>query len=114
MLCYSAARESKDRAIRERFARRFEEDAEKLKKRVAAGRLKNPEKINQAIGRLRERYPRVGRYYTLRMDTDKDGRAHVGWARDEAAQVLAEELDAPSCCAPIALSWPRLTSGSCT
>ena len=93
VLCYSAARESKDRAIRERFARRFEEDAEKLKKRVAAGRLKNPEKINQAIGRLRERYPRVGRYYTLRMDTDKDGRAHVGWARDEAAQVLAEELD---------------------
>ena len=62
VLCYSAARESKDRAIRERFARRFEEDAEKLKKRVAAGRLKNPEKINQAIGRLRERYPRVGRY----------------------------------------------------
>ena len=93
VLCYSAARAAKDRAIRQRFAERFEVDAEKLKQRVAAGRLKKPEKINQAIGRLRERYPRVGRYYTLELHTAANGPAEVRWAKREEAQVLAEELD---------------------
>ena len=62
VLCYSEARAAKDRAIRERFAHLFEQDAEKLRARVAAGRLKKPEKIDQAIGRLLGRYPRVAAY----------------------------------------------------
>ena len=40
VLCHSAARASKDRAIRQRFEQRLEQDADKLKVRVAAGRLK--------------------------------------------------------------------------
>ena len=50
VLCHSAARASKDRAIRQRFEHRLEEDADKLKARVAAGRLKKPDKINRAAG----------------------------------------------------------------
>ena len=71
--------EAKDRAIRQRFAARFEEDAEKLKKRVATGRLKKTEKINQAIGRLLGRYPRVARYYTVLVTRAK--RKYAGGAR---------------------------------
>ena len=67
VLCHSAARASKDRAIRQRFEQRLEQDADKLKVRVAAGRLKKPEKINRALGRLLGRYPRVARYYTLQL-----------------------------------------------
>lgn len=93
VLCHSAARAAKDAAIRQRFEQRFEQDAEKLAARVAAGRLKKPEKINQAIGRLLGRYPRVARYYTVQMHTDKEGRAEVRWARKDAQQQLAEELD---------------------
>lgn len=93
VLCHSAARARKERAIRQRFEQRLEEDAEKLKARVAAGRLKQPEKINRAIGRLLGRYPRVARYYTLQQHTDEQGRAEVTWARKDAAQQLAEELD---------------------
>ena len=93
VLCHSAARASKDRAIRQRFEQRLEEDADKLKARVAAGRLKQPEKINRAIGRLLGRYPRVARYYTLQMHTDEEGQAEVTWTRKDAAQQLAEELD---------------------
>ena len=93
VLCHSVARASKDRAIRQRFEQRLEQDADKLKVRVAAGRLKKPEKINRALGRLLGRYPRVARYYTLQMHTDEKGQAEVTWARKDAAQQLAEELD---------------------
>jgi len=40
----------------------------KLTTRIAKGRLVNPEKIHQAIGRLQERYPRVSRYYAMVYD----------------------------------------------
>ena len=93
VLCHSVARAAKDGAIRQRFEQRFEQDANKLTARVAAGRLKQPEKINQAIGRLLGRYPRVARYYTVQMHTDEEGRAEVRWARKDAQQQLAEELD---------------------
>lgn len=93
VLCHSAARAAKDEAIRQRFEERFEQDADKLKVRVAAGRLKKPEKINQAIGRLLGRYPRVARYYTVQRHTDDEGQAEVRWAKKDAAQQLAEELD---------------------
>ena len=93
VLCHSAARAAKDRAIRQRFEQRFEQDAEKLTARVAAGRLKKPEKINQAIGRLLGRYPRVARFYTVQMHTDEEGRSQVKWARKDAQQQLAEEFD---------------------
>ena len=93
VLCHSAARAAKDHAIRQRFERRFEQDADKLTARVAGGRLKKPEKINQAIGRLLGRYGRVARYYTVQMHTDEKGQAEVRWAKKDAAQQLAEELD---------------------
>jgi hypothetical protein len=37
-------------------------------RRIAQRRLVNPAKINQAIGRLKERYPRVARYFDLSYD----------------------------------------------
>lgn len=91
VLCHSSGREAKDRAIRERFATRFEEDAQRLSARVAAGRLKDPEKINQAIGRLKERYPRVARYYAVELHTDATGAPQVQWSRrDDAVEAAAE------------------------
>ena len=42
-------------------------DLGKLQQRVSKGQLKEEKKIQQAIGRLRERYPRVARYYAHRV-----------------------------------------------
>jgi transposase len=80
VLCYSKRREAKDGAIRERFRGRFEEDAGRLKKRVESGKLKDERKIHQAIGRLRERYPRVARYYDLELVAGENGRWEFRWA----------------------------------
>ena len=68
MLCRSEQRIPKDRAIRARQELRLRADIDRLAKRIAKRRLVKPDKINQAIGRLKERYPRVARYFDLSYD----------------------------------------------
>ncbi len=86
VLCRSEQRIGKDRAIRTKQEARLLADIEKLSRRVANKKLVKPDKINQAIGRLQERYPRVARYYKLshdpqtatlvaQFDADKHSRA---------------------------------------
>jgi transposase len=70
VLCRSAQRIDKDRAIRAKQEGRLLVDLEKLGRRVGAGQIKRPEKIAEAMGRLKERYPRVARYYELAVDRD--------------------------------------------
>jgi len=65
VLCISEGREEKDRAIRESHEKKLVNDLEKLTKRIAKGRLKKEEKIYEAIGRVKERYPRVARYRNI-------------------------------------------------
>lgn len=65
ILCISEGREEKDRAIRESQEKKFLSDLKKMQKRILKGDLKEEDKVNQAIGRLKERYPRVGRYYEI-------------------------------------------------
>ncbi len=59
LLCRSEGRTAKDRAIREKHEQRFLGDLTKLQARVTAGRLRIEGKVHEAIGRLKERYPRV-------------------------------------------------------
>jgi hypothetical protein len=68
ILCRSDARVEKDRAIRDKHEQRLLADLHKLQARVAQGRLRAPGKIQEAIGRLKERYSRVARYYAITYD----------------------------------------------
>jgi transposase len=68
LLCRSDGRLEKDRAIRDKQEQRFLRDVTKLQTRVARGRLRAAAKIHEALGRLKERYPRVARYYALAYD----------------------------------------------
>jgi transposase len=90
LLCRSEGREEKDRAIREKQEARWLVDVGKLQQRVRKGQLKEEKKIQQAIGRLRERYPRVARYYTL--DYDAAAKQVTGQALAEK-KAMAEKLD---------------------
>ena len=93
VLCHSKRREAKDRAIRERFQGRFEEDAERLQKRVESGKLKDEKKIHQAIGRLRERYPRVARYYKLDLVAGERGGRKFHWEVKKEDVQKDDDLD---------------------
>lgn len=90
VLCRSAGREEKDRAIRTTHEKRFLSNLTKLQARVSSGRLKAETKIQQAIGRLKERYPRVARFYEI---TYPDVSGQLSWQMDEARKKRAEELD---------------------
>ena len=68
VLCRSEQRIPKDRAIRTRQEGRLRADIDSLTQRIAQGRLVKAAKIDQAIGRLKERYPRVARYFDLSYD----------------------------------------------
>jgi transposase len=65
-------------------------DLAKLKARVAKGALVDEAKIHQAIGRLKERYSRVGRYYQITYDKDAGA---LNWQLNQDKKNLAELLD---------------------
>ena len=90
ILCRSDGRLEKDRAIRDKHERRFLADVGKLQARVARGRLRAPAKIQEALGRLKERYPRVARYYTVTYD---EATATVTCTTQTDLKTRAERLD---------------------
>ena len=90
ILCRSDGRLEKDRAIRDQHEQRFLRDLTKLQTRVARGRLRAPAKIHEALGRLKERYPRVARYYALAYD---DATRAVTWTTQADLQTRAQHLD---------------------
>jgi transposase len=90
VLCTSSGRTAKDRAIREKQEGRFLADLQRLQGRIAGGRLKRELKIGEAIGRLKERYPRVARYYTISYDA-AGGELNSGSNAEKKAK--AEQLD---------------------
>jgi len=90
VLCLSSERTEKDRAIREKQEKRFVSDLAKLEKRVENGQLVKPVKVGEAIGRLKERYPRVARYYKIGYDEEAK---KLSWVVDEDKRGKAEKLD---------------------
>jgi transposase len=68
VLCRSMRRREKEKAILSKAEKRFIEDTVALQKRVGAGRLKDPDKIQQSIGRLLQKHPRVSRFYQVEFD----------------------------------------------
>jgi len=90
ILCRSEGREAKDRAIREKQEQRLEKDLQALQTRVQTGHLKKAEKIHEAIGRLKERYPRAARYYQIEYDAE---RKSFSWQEDVNKKAIAKKLD---------------------
>jgi len=90
VLCRSEGRKAKDQAIRLKQEKRLMADLVRLKKRIDAGRLKHPDKIHEALGRLKERYPRVARYWLMSYDEDPP---KLDWHEDSNKKQRAISLD---------------------
>jgi transposase len=90
ILCISSERVAKDRAIRTKQEERFLRDLAKVQGRIQEGRLKDDIKIGEAIGRLKERYPRVARYHTLTFNVKTRQLDHQP---DEEKRKVAASLD---------------------
>lgn len=92
VLVFSEGRKEKDRAIRKRQEQKMEEDLTKLSQRIQQGRLKDPKKIHQAIGRLKERYPRVNRYYSIEL-TPQEQNNRLAWKHNDELLKRAYKMD---------------------
>ena len=90
VLCISEERIEKDRAIRKKHEQRLLRDLEKLAKRISLGQLVNEKPIWEAIGRLKERYPRVARYYRIEYDPQLK---QLRYEENEEKKQKAEKLD---------------------
>jgi transposase len=92
VLCLSSERKEKDRAIRQAHEKKLLVDLEKLVKRVTKGKGRGtkPAEVLESIGRLKERYSRVARYY--RMEYDSQTKV-FRYSLDEAKRARAEKLD---------------------
>jgi transposase len=90
VLCISAERAAKDRAIREQQEQRLLAAVERLQRRIEKGQLKREVAIGEAIGRLKQRYPRVARYHAITLDATTKKLVHVPNAEKKAK---AELLD---------------------
>jgi hypothetical protein len=90
ILCRSEGRKEKDRAIRETHEGKLLADMRKLQERVAKGHLKKAEKIHQAIGRIKERYPRAARYHGIEYDSE---RKQLSTYEEVEKKAIAQKLD---------------------
>jgi transposase len=87
LYCHSSKREEKDQAIGNRFVNRFEEDLRKLSNGLDKKRcLKKYDKVMMKIGRLRQKYSRVSKQYTISVEKeDASGNAtKIDWQRSPA------------------------------
>jgi len=90
VLCISDKRSEKDKAIREFHEKKLIADLKKLAKRIATGQLKKKEKIYEAMGRIKERYPRIIRYYRIEYDSPMK---ELSYRENAEKKSIAESLD---------------------
>jgi len=81
ILCaYSRDREAKELAMIRTAENHLLKDLEKLQSSIKKGKIKDPGKIQQRIGRIKERYPKVAKYYEIAHDAAANT---LTWRRNE-------------------------------
>ncbi len=85
---HSTERVDKDRAIREKHEARLLADLERLRLRIATGKLVQPEVIHKRIGSIRQRHTRVARYYDIDMDAQGQLRVVLDQQRRDRTVAL--------------------------
>lgn len=81
VLCVSEGRKLKEMGIARRWEGRAIEDLKKLQRSVQKGYVKALEKVNQRVGRIRERYPGFGNRFQVSIEASDDGSraTKVNW-----------------------------------
>src|SRR5215208_2365322 len=73
ILCRTAGRKEKEKAIRQRFSNRMETALKGLEKTIAAGRLKDRNKMDRRLGRIQARHPQVNDLYDVALRDTPEG-----------------------------------------
>lgn len=65
----SHSKEMKERSMNEQFRQRFEEEMQKIADSLTKkGGIKQADKVHERIGRLKQKFPSIGRYYDIEVE----------------------------------------------
>jgi transposase len=73
ILCRTAGRKEKEKAIRNRFSARMEDALKRLAKTIETGRLKDRHKMERRLGKIQARHPQVNDLYEVALQDTAEG-----------------------------------------
>jgi transposase len=82
ILCRTAGRKEKEKAIRSRFSARMEDALKRLAKTIETGRLKDRNKMERRLGRIQASHPQVSDLYDLVLRETREG-VRLQWSIQE-------------------------------
>jgi len=88
ILCRTAGRKEKEKAIRSRFATKIEKALRGLEQRIAEGKLKDRFKMERNLGRIQATHPQVADLYDMAVEETKQGTRLVWRQKPEQQQWL--------------------------
>jgi transposase len=86
ILCRTAGRREKEKAIRNRFSARLEDALKRLAKTIETGRLKDRNKMERRLGRIQASHPQVSELYDVALRDARDG-IRLQWSIKEDRKV---------------------------
>lgn len=92
ILCRSADRAAKERAMRERFEQRIEKGLQAIARGCEQQRC-DPGVIERRIGRLLGKNTRAARLFAVRVSRDESGRVVVTWSKKASAVESAKRRE---------------------
>ncbi len=92
ILCRTAGRKEKEKAIRHRFSNRMETALQGLEKTIATGRLKDRNKMERRLGKIQARHPRVNDLYDVALRDTPEG-VRLFWQMKEDRKTWRESRE---------------------
>jgi transposase len=83
ILCRTAGRREKEKAIRERFCSRMEEALKRLEKTISTGRLKDRNRMERRLGKIQAWNPSVNDLYEISLRETDEGLRLVWQMRED-------------------------------
>src|SRR5213082_856120 len=92
ILCRTAGRKEKEKAIRNRFSGSMEKALKGLEKTIALGRLKDRNKMERRLGKIQARHPSVNDLYEISL-RDTSAGVRLFWHIQEGHQKWRESRE---------------------
>jgi transposase len=83
VLCRTAGRKEKEKAIRNRFSARMEGALERMAKTIETGRLKDRNKMERRLGRIQASHSQVSDLYDVALRDTPDGIRLQWWIKED-------------------------------
>jgi transposase len=92
ILCRTAGRKEKEKAIRNRFSTRMENALQGLQRTIDKGRLKDRNKMERRLGKIQARHPQVNDLYTVEL-RDTTAGTRLSWETKQDRQAWRESRE---------------------